>query len=313
MRLRLRAGRVDVWQGTYNASMRYETLAYSSSTGCHVGLLWSLTTLSHQTNSSCIKANALCRCEDILASCSFYLLLFNIFPFLSKYCINATWPRRNRIYIAAVSFRLLNAHPNVPVLGLVVNHLRRLWLIPLACVFLVQESIMHYIFIPLLAFFIRVAQTIPFSDSFSSFSENNNLLNLINTDSISSTTNPYSVSQNTEYTSTDSQSFIQPIGLSTDIEWNLSGSRLAAAGLDSDPLATTDSESSPFVDSAFHMAQVATLDWSKVVWDYTYLVGRGALICPKVPNSVPFLCCSDGFTTCVPCKPFVRMSSLASN
>lgn len=52
---------------------------------------------------------------------------------------------------------------------------------------------MHYIFIPLLASFIRVAQTIPFSDSFSSFSENNKVLDLMNADSIGSTTNPYPV------------------------------------------------------------------------------------------------------------------------
>lgn len=179
---------------------------------------------------------------------------------------------------------------------------------------------MQYISILFLTSFMRFAQTIPFFDSFSLLSGNNDDLafadttpppDFINTNPIGSTTNnPYAdaVSQNTDYTSTDSQ----PFDLSTFIRSNLWGTKLASLGT---PLTNTDNGlTDSYKSDYFQIAdQLAEFDFSQATWVRAHSSGRTEYLCPTHANIGTFIMCCprDPKADCIPCKPFIPNFLLA--
>lgn len=182
---------------------------------------------------------------------------------------------------------------------------------------------MQYISILFLTSFMRFAQTIPFSDSFSLFSGNGDLafadtntpLDFTNTDPIGSTTNdPYALSQNTGYTSTEPQPFIQPFDLSTFIGSNLLGTKLAS--LDTPSTNPDNGLTDSPTNNYFQIAdQTSEFDFSHVSWVTAYASEHTEYLCPKseLPNISTFIMCCprNPREKCIPCKPFIPNFLLA--
>lgn len=190
-----------------------------------------------------------------------------------------------------------------------------------------EKSIMHYFFIFLPAFFMKVARTIPYSDLLPSLSDNFDgsvvadadiPLNL-NIFSITAN-NPYPVSGTTEFTTNSDQ----PIA-SANIESSGSGSAIQQlGGLDSTQLTTTGTGPSS-LDGAFEMADTDLVpdsdfefNWNEPEWKYIFPVTLRIQICPLIPKGSldygtdAFMCCPPPRfnTKCIPSKSFARYCSL---
>lgn len=163
-----------------------------------------------------------------------------------------------------------------------------------------------------------VAQTIPFSDSLSSFADTNDdlafdadALNLIDTEPSGSTT-----SDAYDYSADSVKPFIESIVPSTGTGSSSWGGD-TQFGLDSDLSTLTDSG---ILDNTFQLASQLTFDWNHPHWKYTW--SNPPWVCPLTPDqakseenqkdstSVIMMCCPDGFNRgCIPCKSLVPHSS----
>lgn len=179
---------------------------------------------------------------------------------------------------------------------------------------------MHCFFIPVLAFFMTVAQTIPFSDSLSSFADTNDdlafdadALNLIDTEPSGSTT-----SDAYDYSADSVNPFIESIDPSTGTGSSSWGGD-TQFGLGSDLSTLTDSG---ILDNTFQLASQLKFDWNHPQWKYTW--SDAPWVCPLTPDqakseenrkgstSVIIMCCADGFNKgCIECKSLVPHFSLA--
>lgn len=210
-----------------------------------------------------------------------------------------------------MSFPRVNINPVAPIITL------RLQLVPVV-VSRVLKSIMHCFFIPILANFMIVAQTMPFSDSLSSLADNNldltfvaDALNLIDTEPSGSTTsNAYG------YSADSFKPFIESIVPSTGIGSGSWGGD-TPFGFESDLSTLTGSST---LDNSFQLAGRLKFDWHNPHWKYTW--SSDPWVCPLTPDqakkeenrkdstSVKFMCCPDGFKQpCDECKSSIRCSS----
>ena len=210
-----------------------------------------------------------------------------------------------------MSFPRVNINPVAPIITL------QLQFVPVV-VSRVLKSIMHCFFIPILANFMIVAQTMPFSDSLSSLADNNldlafvaDGLNLIGTEpSGSPTSNVY------DYSADSFKPFIESIVPSNGIGSGSWGGD-TPFGLESDLSTLTDSAT---LGNSFQLADRLKFDWHNPHWKYSW--SSDPWVCPLTPDqakkeehekdstSVIFMCCPDGFKQeCIDCKSPIRYSS----